>query len=284
MHRLVTQLIVFFLLPLLMLGKRNRWIPSESQSAEKRLRTNIQDLWAGGATTTDRHATLLRDAYACGVDGCYSRVAEHHQRATPESLYREALSETKWPRPKVFEVPLVRSNGDIEESPLAFILPHELLVALFQQIQEENSGRDANRVLEEVSGLDETCAAHMQKLSSDWGVSPVPVSLWQDGVPFNWDRSGSLEIYSVSLPGLAPKKERGYRFPCTVVPHHMACKATHERVWEILGWSFAAMATGIFLLLAQVQPSTNTLWLDRPWDFALLCANLKVTGRSCLSW
>ena len=53
-----------------MLGKRVRWIPAEGDGA-KRLRANLDDLWASGQTSTGRHTSLIRDGFDAGVESCW---------------------------------------------------------------------------------------------------------------------------------------------------------------------------------------------------------------------
>ena len=148
------------------------------------------------------------------------------------------MKATQWPKLQVFQVPLKNKDGTVSDQPLAFLLPHELLFNLSKQSE------GCLQVLQETQGLDETCLAHVNKLKADWGEDVIPISLWHDGVPFNWDRSDSLEMYSLALPGLASTAERVLRFPLTVVAHQLCTKTTHQRIFEILAWSFTAMACG----------------------------------------
>eukprot|EP00971_Amphidinium_carterae_P308246 6125942-Amphidinium_carterae.1 len=115
------------------------------------------------------------------------------------------------------------------------MLPHEVLAALLQKSSIE--------ALECIEGLDDTTLQHCMAVSTELGHQVVPLSFWQDGVPFNWDRSESLEVYSWSPPGQT-RKGRAYRFPLVVFPHHLASKATHTAVMQVLQWSLTALAAG----------------------------------------
>ena len=88
--------------------------------------------------------------------------------------------------------------------------------------------------------------AHVLKLSAAWQQPLVSLSLWQDAVPYNWDRSESLEVYSWSLPGLSSHAERNMRFPIVVCPGHFATKDTHMAILKILAWSLTSLAEGIW--------------------------------------
>ena len=187
----------------------------------------------------------------------------------PSAHFRETLKMSQWPKHQVFNAPLKAKSGAVEDAPLAFLLPHELI---FQLV---NQGDQCLEVLQDPSGLDETCLAHVTRLSTEWEEKVVPVSLWQDGVPYNWDRGESLEIFSLSLPGLACPKERNLRFPLTVAPHHMSSKATFQRIFEILAWSFVAMAKGVWPEAGPGGAPYKHRQSSRPLGFVAALAEMK---------
>ena len=125
-------------------------------------------------------------------------------------------------------LPLKNKEGQTIPGKLAFLLPHELLYALVS-----NSPEGKEPFLE-TEGLDETNFAHVLQLSAAWQQPLVSLSLWQDAVPYNWDRSESIEVYSWSLPGLSSHAERNMRFPIVVRPAHFATQDTHK-AFEDLG-------------------------------------------------
>ena len=134
------------------------------------------------------------------------------------------------------QVPLLGQTGELADGKLAFLLPHEVLAATV------HASPEGPGLFEEMEGLDETNFAHMAGLMVTWGSAVIPLSFWQDGVPYNWDRSESLEVYSWSLPGLASEKGRAFRFPVVVCPQHRCAKETHTQVLRILAWSLGKMA------------------------------------------
>jgi len=74
--------------------------------------------------------------------------------------------------------------------------------------------------------------------------SAIAVGLWVDGVPYNWDRSASLEVVSISFPGLA-NKNGAIRIPLVAFDRKYVAKDyTFDDVFEILAWSFSYLATG----------------------------------------
>eukprot|EP00971_Amphidinium_carterae_P067252 1331115-Amphidinium_carterae.1 len=64
-----------------MLGKRCRAVPvGEDVTASKRLRANLEDLFASNLISAERFGSLLNDAFGAGVPECYSKVAQTHTR------------------------------------------------------------------------------------------------------------------------------------------------------------------------------------------------------------
>eukprot|EP00971_Amphidinium_carterae_P054913 1082268-Amphidinium_carterae.1 len=172
-----------------MLGKRVRSLPpGPTVSDGKRLRLNLQDLAATGQVSIPRIANILNDAFAAGVRECYSPACQRGC-TKPEILFNEFLKDSAWPRLVTFPIPLLNRGGDQVPGKLCFTLPHEVLAALV--------AASSLSAVEEIGGLDDTTLQHCMAVSSELG---HPLSFWQDGVPFNWDLSESLEVYSWSLP------------------------------------------------------------------------------------
>jgi hypothetical protein len=125
---------------------------------------------------------------------------------------------------------------------LPFLLPHEIGHALARDaadsaslLRQESLGRDS---------ID-----HLSKSCQQMGCDPscvLPIALWGDGVPFNWDRSESLDTWTMCLPGLGGKNEN-LRFPLIALPHkHVAKHSTMDDITAVLSWSFQCLTSGVF--------------------------------------
>ena len=69
------------------------------------------------------------------------------------------------------------------------------------------------------------------------------LSIWGDGVPFNNNRSHSLEMLSLSIMSCC---DQGLRIPLAAFPKHLAAgPKTWNSVWNVMKWSLAWAATGI---------------------------------------
>ena len=252
-----------------MLGKRQRTILPDEAPPGKKLRANLNDLFASGLISAARHMSLLKDAFEAGVDACYSEVANKQRHPKPHSLLLEILKANKWPMVREMDVPLQHKSGQAVPGKLAFLLPHELLFALVANSAEGSS------CFEETDGLDSTTFAHVLKISQSWQKPLVAISLWQDAVPYNWDRSESLEVYSWSLPGLSDPKARNMRFPVVVCPNHWTVKETHMQIMEVLSWSFAALAEGCW---PQHGPHGGVWHNPHSGSFGFLAACVEFKG------
>lgn len=71
----------------------------------------------------------------------------------------------------------------------------------------------------------------------------IPLALWCDGVPFNWDRSQGLEVMNLSLPGVP--EWVNLRIPVTAFERKRIAPGTFDQIFEILNWSLQSLATGV---------------------------------------
>ena len=79
-------------------------------------------------------------------------------------------------------------------SKVALLLPHEVLHKMAQ--------RADSAVLHSQEDLSPLTKEHLQQTTADLGLDKaVAIGLWADGMPFNSDRSQSVEAVSWYLPG-----------------------------------------------------------------------------------
>ena len=75
----------------------------------------------------------------------------------------------------------------------ALMLPHEYRSALARVGQLD--------ALMEKDDLDCLSARHLQKCEEDAAEPLIPLGIWGDGVPCNWDRTFGVEAFSLNFPG-----------------------------------------------------------------------------------
>ena len=112
---------------------------------------------------------------------------------------------------------------------IPFWLPHELIYIL------ETKSCDPEG-LKSRQGLDRKAEDNFQKCCKACQVEPsscYSVGMWIDGVPFHSDRSKSIEVGALNLPGL----QKGVTLPLFLLPKDLCCPAAWEGVAEVIKWS-----------------------------------------------
>ena len=68
------------------------------------------------------------------------------------------------------------------------------------------------------------------------------IGLWGDGAPTQWDRNETIDVISLSLPGIGSN----LRIPLVVLPHSRVCPETWTDFFGIVKWSLVILATGVW--------------------------------------
>ena len=222
-----------------------RALPDAGEGAEasKRFRGNVADLFLSNDISGCRTQSLFQDGADCGIQdfvrlakaGNSGKSKNHIQR----DLLRKLRKGSQWP--DLYEAPVRVWNTKtqaVETVNLPMLLPHELLYAL--------SGRANIEVLSSREGMCQATAEHVRKVSELMGCENlVGVSLWGDGVPCNWDKSQTLDVFAFGLPGL-PARYKNLRIPLAAInkDHCTAGRESVDDILAILAWSFQCMAQG----------------------------------------
>ena len=73
----------------------------------------------------------------------------------------------------------------------------------------------------------------------------VPLGLWGDGVPCNWDRTESVEVVSLNLPGQGGQY-KNLRLPVTALSRKLVTDGTWDDIMAVVAWSLQYAAIGKF--------------------------------------
>ena len=90
--------------------------------------------------------------------------------------------------------------------------------------------------------MDPVSLAHLQHCESEALCELLGIGIWGDGAPTQWDRSESIDVISMSLPGSL--EYRSLRIPLVVLPHSRVCSETWVDFFKIIKWSLVILATG----------------------------------------
>ena len=211
--------------------KRDRGYDPDVPPA-RRLRANVVDLFMSGHLSGNRTHELLADATAAGAEGVRDLAPGASSHASRD-LTRRLLKGCQWPEPYFFPCRVWNIRSQREELvDMPMLLPHELVQAL---------------ALARSSTIEELCStanmsantkAHVERIKADIGCAALlGMGLWGDGVPFNYDRSESIEVLTVSLPGLSSR----LRIPLIGVGKRYSLGSrTWDDVCRVVAWSFQA--------------------------------------------
>ena len=238
--------------------KRHRDV-DEGAPAGKRLRDNLVDLYGSGQVPGERAQSLLEDAGAFAREVGRPDMQDLRRHRSPGSvgnvardLRQRLLKRSQWP-------PLYQQHirfldpgtQNIVAKPLCFLLPHEVVSRL---ALVGDTG-----VLFSTAGLDETNLKKHRSITQTLQEPFVSLSLWGDGVPYSWNRKKSVDLWTLSLPGLPHPQQRDIRIGLTGIPHEYVCKETHDDVLAVFAWSFRTLLHGFFPTgRADGQPWTDS--------------------------
>lgn len=149
------------------------------------------------------------------------------------------MRRTSWP--KLYMAPVrvwdIKLQQEIAVT-MPLLLPHELMMMLVR--------RGSRAALLCQDGMCMETRQHLQRACDELRVPELlGVGLWLDGVPCNWDRTQSIEVVTMSLPGLAGRSAN-FRVPLTLINKRFCIKhKTLDDILEVLSWSFRCLAGGV---------------------------------------
>ena len=212
----------------------------ECDTASKRLKSNLADLFLSNDISGSRAQSAFEDAAAAGLR-VFSRLAgSKHAKSkfknASRNLKRKLLKASKWPdifkyKVRVFD-PKTQTTKQVF---VPFLLIHEVLLCMTKRTSIETLSR--------IDGLSKPAKDHMAWVVSQMGHSKIiPLGLWGDGVPCNFDKSQSVEMLLWSLPGM----QSPLRIPITCINKKFV--QTHDTIddcMKIVSWSLKALAVGV---------------------------------------
>ena len=106
-------------------------------------------------------------------------------------------------------------------------------------------------------GLDIKSKEHLEHCKAQaQDNSLIPLGIWGDGAPCNWNREESVETFSLNLPG--QKGEfRKLRLPITALCRRHVSENTWDDILKVVSWSLRHCANGTY----PQRRHNNTPWL-----------------------
>lgn len=212
----------------------------DAPDPHRRLRANLRDLFLTNQVSAERASSLLTDAHGAGVEAM-DDVAHLHQKGSRNvhrDLLRKFVKKGKhWPKAYWALIDFWHPKKQVVQKEwLAFLLPHEWLCKFLKQAGSFEK-------LASWEGLGPQGQRDCLRACSELGTaSLIPLALWADGVPYNWDRSQSLEVMNLALPGVP--EWANLRIPFTCFDHSRLAPNTFDQIFGVLVWSLQSLAAG----------------------------------------
>ena len=251
-----------------MFHKRSMGANYDEAPPDKKLRLNLASLYGTNDVSGQRAAVLFRDAHNAGADHFRDLRDILPDGNASRNVSTRLLRRGKQKWPSLYYAPIRvfdRKKQAIVRSLVPFLLPHEII----HQMLLTNTVAD----ITSQTGLSVDTRSFMQRCSAHFSSSFVGLGLWADGVPCNWDRSQSLEVITMYLPGLSGQNA-AIRFPVVVLQKRFVAKeVTYEDIFKVLVWSFESLAVGI-------MPSSRHD--NRSWRKGVDARRSKLAGKPIL--
>ena len=210
--------------------QRNAGASGSRDTPQEEFVADVADLFAENLVGAQRSALLLGKAEAAGVAGINPRITKKTGRNHARALKRHKLKTSKWPSYYWFPCRVLNRKTGLEMTvELPIFLPLEILEMLWDLGRPE--------VLLEEEGMDTASKKHMQWMRDQLQVQHLlGFGLHGDGIPCNYDRTESVVMISINLPGLTGKNGR-MRIPLVILPDHAVSEHTFDDIMEVFAWS-----------------------------------------------
>ncbi len=234
---------------LAMLNKNKRPYDAEALPPGQRLRGNVADVFRNNLLSGSRTQEVFNDIARCGVGECKKLKGAQDSHAS-RNLTRKFLKLAQWPEKYWAKCRVINKKTHVvDEQWVAFLLPHECIAKLVKYGDLE--------VLLKTTRLDPNTLAHLQYCEGEAGCRLVPIGLWGDGVPVNWDRSESVDTLAMSLPG-QDGEFKTLRLPIVGLSKKQVTEETWYDIMSVVLWSLQQCALGAY----PTRRHNGTPWQD----------------------
>ena len=203
------------------------------------LQRDLEDLYAENLISANRCQTLLGKAHRAGVKEFKKTAKLFLKKNAARALVRRRLKNTKWPDKYWAEVRVWdKKNKPETKQWICIHLIHEILDMIFLLGNKE--------VILSEDNLDHVGRDHLQWMRKALSLDELlGFGIHGDGVPCNYDRTESVEMISLNLPGVGGAYAR-MRIPLVVLPHSYVSHNTMDDLMVIFAWSMRHSLAGAF--------------------------------------
>jgi len=210
---------------------------SDGEAPHIALQEDLEDLYAENLISANRCQTLLSKAHKAGVASLKKTAKRWLKKNAARTVVNRRLKNTKWPDKYYAEVRVWDKKTQTEGTQWICIhLIHEILDTIFQLGLKE--------VILSEDLLDHVGRNHLQWMRDSLSLDELlGFGLHGDGIPCNYDRTESVEVISLNLPGVGGAYAR-MRIPLFVLPHSFVSDHTMDDLMEIFAWSMRHALAG----------------------------------------
>ena len=212
---------------------------SSNVPPEVEFQNDIEDMFAENLVSAQRIATVFDKATKAGIPGISKKVRKRTGKNQARDLTRHILKNTKWPDYYYFDCRVRDRKTDKEYvTEIPIHLPTEILEALWDL--------GVTEVLLSEDNLDTQTKTHMDWMKDKLPDDGKPLWGWGmhgDGIPCNYDRTESVIMISLNLPGLSGRNGR-LRIPLVILPDFACSKGTFDDINEVLAWAMRHALAG----------------------------------------
>ena len=214
-----------------MLSKRPRPDDPEDLPATRRFASNVNNLYSSNQISGRRAMDSTRDSVYAG--SLPNRMPVNIlSTSAAHQIWRGAFKGQvkQWPDVYWTRIRVWNSRRSCEQYEwVAMHLVHEIMdmIAKYGTLDVYGSTEE----------MDPESLAHLEYVKRESNIDDlIGVGLHGDGVPCNWDRSESVNVLSLNLPGVAGRY-KNMRIPLLTLMQSQVSEHTWDDVMEIVSWS-----------------------------------------------
>jgi hypothetical protein len=220
-----------------MFSRNSQPASSSNCPPEQLFQEDVEDLYAENLVSGQRVAKLLDKASKAGIKSINPKIRKVTGKNQARDLRRNTLKWSKWPDYYWFNCRLRDRRTNTEFSAeIPMNLPSEILEVLWDLGVAEALLSEKN--------LDTAGKSHMKWMREHLGVT----ELWGwgmhgDGIPCNYDRTESVIMVSLNLPGLSGRNGR-LRIPLVILPDYAVSENTFDDIMDKIAWNMRHLLLG----------------------------------------
>ena len=225
--------------------QRNQGPATSSATApEVEFEDDVTDMFAENAVSAARATVLLHKAKRAGMKLAtrfIKRIPGNTKKKTKNmarNLRKSLRKNDKWPDPYWFDARVWDRKLDKEViKKICILLPSEVLETIWKFGLKE--------VLLGTGNYDKLTKHHHEWMKQQLNVQELlGFGFHGDGVPCNYDRTESVMLTSINLPGLTGRNGR-LRIPLIILPDHCISDNTFDDIYEVLAWDLRSLLSGV---------------------------------------